>query len=127
MNGLQPDHYGNRIRERSLAHRIDRGSSAFERSTDLLNRLTGTEHDEDLRWRAGLLLIVFNDGHQLRTRVIQGKEEIAQALSSSASTYIQDPLPGYSSSYANDHGPKQPDNYHTLLPQRLTEKLGGGM
>ena len=92
-----------------------------------MNRLTGTPHEDEPDWRAGLVRIVFDDSHSLRIRVIQGKEEIAQALSSSASTYIQDPLPGYSAGYANDHGPKQPDNYHRLLPQRLTEKFGGGV
>ena len=38
---LQPDdkHYGNRIREQ--------GPDAFKRRTDLLNRLTGTPHEDE--------------------------------------------------------------------------------
>jgi hypothetical protein len=116
---LQPDgeHYEKRI--------LERRNFVFEERTDLMNRLTGTPHERESDWRVRNVRTIFNDNQSLRVRIVQGKEEIAHAVTASTCSWIPEPCLGDLDGYLHDHGQPQSPNYHTLLPQPRAERCGG--
>jgi len=79
---IQPgdDHYEKRI--------VERRGFGFKRRTDTMNRLTGTPHESEPDWRFRNVENALKAIRVYRDLTVQHKEEIAQALSATASNWI---------------------------------------
>ena len=92
---LQPydEYHGNRITARRV----------FTERTDLMNRLTGTPHDNEPDWRDRNVRTIFNYNQSLQYTTQLKQDAIARDVTASTCGWVPVPFPGDSGGYRSDH------------------------
>ena len=101
-----------------------RGSTAgYTERTDLMNRLTGTPHDNEPDWRDRYRRAIFDYNRDLQYTIQLKQDAIARGVTASTCVWVPEPSPGDSGGYRYDHDQPQYRYYRALVPIPRSDRL----